>query len=689
MPFEPVEIKCGMLDTNSAPEDVGLKNYTVKRDFRRIAPDRDARREGYLPFQPNGAHATVPANLPSATNQPTIIKITQIKAGNGKTLVICANADTLFSYYSLEVGDYFVGDQTANAYFDDLVEAPYFQEQFNDWTVIGSGFSGFSTYWEAVQVNNILVLNNGIDLPVWFNAQNQTVTPMYELRDQGIASVGTIWEYNGILMLGNVVEIDDTIAAGQNVSTFQQLMNTQYAYARFNATDPSNLPFTFPLGGPYPVVGNAGPALSAFINSVTSNFQYRVIWSMPGLPNRFAVAVPCATNFGSNHIVLLWPSKSFTVGQQILVLGAGVNGGNIIATILWINPGGTDFYLDMTMLATISPTLMQALDSVGSNVGFQDLDDDGSAIIRGEKIRTSCAIYKDTSIFICNYTGATGAPFVFQRVYAGENSIYYRNTLVSVQHDWQSWHFFAGRNSFYRFDLINLTPTPIFKEIDNLFFSNAANLATLAAQLFASDNSITNEIYLSNPGSADRLLCFDYKYNTASTSSMAATCGAAVQFPTAQIVTKGTYVFLMGDAGNLGAIIQYGLKNDGSPPVFNRCIGVTPGAGYTSTLASGISAVGARLNDTQVNGYELRSKNLNGRVTLSLLAGTNPDQVRTLFSLDRTGATGPASSLFIPCGFIGQVFGDSIVVTDANVTCEVVARILLAEEIPTLGTGRQ
>jgi len=677
MPIRPIEIKCGQLITNAAPEDIGIKNYATKLDFRRIAPDRDARREGFVPFQPNQAHATTPANLPttgSGSPSPVLTKIAQVRAGNGKVAVIAANSTTIYRYFSLEVGDYFVGDGTPQSYFVETgANTPYFQESFNDWVQIGANFSQYGTYWEAVQVNNTLILNNGIDLPVSFNVEDQSVTPLYELRDQGIASVGTIWEYNGILMLGNVVEINNTPALGQTTDPLTTLMNSANPYGRYSTADPSTSGLT-----------------AQQIQQNTNQFQYRVIWSMPGEPTRFAASVPCSVTAGTRTLILNWPSLSFSNGQQILILGAGADGGNLSATILWINPSnGAEMYLDTTILTTVSDTTVQSLDSVGSIVGYEDLDDDGSAVIRGAAIMTSVAIYKDTSIFICNYTGATGAPFTFQRVYQGVDSIYYRNTLVSVVHNWQSWHFFIGRNCLFKFDLINLTPTPVYKEIENLFFGNEENLLSSPSLVWAADNPVTNEIFISNPGaSPNTMVCLDYKYNTASTSSVQASCGSVVQYPTASIPLQGVAAFLMGDLNNLGAVIQYGRKDDGSAPVFSRCTGTTQGTPYSSILASGVSAIDSSMNDTYVNGYELRTNNLTGRVTLALVGGSNPASATALWSVDRTAAGGATPALFVPCGNLAQTFGDSVTVYDANVQCEVTKRTLLAGDVGTMGAGR-
>lgn len=51
--------------------------------------------------------------------------------------------------------------------------------------------------------------NNAVDLPLYWNIGDAAVTPMYELREVGVASVGRIAENNGFLIIADITEIID------------------------------------------------------------------------------------------------------------------------------------------------------------------------------------------------------------------------------------------------------------------------------------------------------------------------------------------------------------------------------------------------------------------------------------------------------------------------------------------------
>ncbi len=86
----------------------------------------------------------------------------------------------------------------------------YFDVATAAWVQIGSGFSAQGKRWQALVINGVLVLNNTVDLLVYYKAGDAAVTPMYELRQVGVAYCGRIAEYNGFLHLLDVTEIDST-----------------------------------------------------------------------------------------------------------------------------------------------------------------------------------------------------------------------------------------------------------------------------------------------------------------------------------------------------------------------------------------------------------------------------------------------------------------------------------------------
>jgi hypothetical protein len=82
-----------------------------------------------------------------------------------------------------------------------------FDNTLGTWSTIGSGYSASGKRWQIVMINSTLVANNGTDLPFYWRIGDAAVTPMYELREVGVASVGRIIENNGFLIIADITEI--------------------------------------------------------------------------------------------------------------------------------------------------------------------------------------------------------------------------------------------------------------------------------------------------------------------------------------------------------------------------------------------------------------------------------------------------------------------------------------------------
>lgn len=82
-----------------------------------------------------------------------------------------------------------------------------FDNTLGTWSTIGSGYSASGKRWQVVMINSTLVANNGQDLPFYWRIGDAAVTPMYELREVGVASVGRIIEANGFLIIADITEI--------------------------------------------------------------------------------------------------------------------------------------------------------------------------------------------------------------------------------------------------------------------------------------------------------------------------------------------------------------------------------------------------------------------------------------------------------------------------------------------------
>lgn len=563
-------------------DSAGVLNYTVKRDFRRVL-DREIRAEGNDYFRPNTSIPLGDQPFPNSPNttEPITLEV-MARQPNGRTAVIAGTPTTLFRFFALDNGAYFQGDGTPAEYFEDVgPDTPYYDDNPGVWLVIGTGFSPFAQRWECELINGYLVLNNGVDLPVTYRVEENSVRPIYEMRELGIASVGNITTINSLLVCGDVsqiqsdklVEILSNISAGTATasqagsfgpSTFDATMIAgaiASAQPIFDAgsvgktiqfingisavitgfVDASNvttasadtvnpgLPFFLinPGTTDYTVVSSvvffdatmvgrqiiwdngAVRTITAFVDPLTvvvdtngpvlagtfalnnpaayapftdqsfiDRIQYRIVWSMPDQPRRWGAVVPGSITAGSNVLELDYPALSFSelIGQQIVILGAGLNGGNLTGTLLFIAPNGTTLLLDAVAVTTVTEADVSAFDSIGSIVGFFDLQDDGSGIVGMMELSGYLIVYKDTAIFVGQYNGVAGSVFTFdgQNKYKGSKTLYYRYTLIKVNAGGQDFHLFAGRQSFYRFDIVTRQPVEVEtgELCKNLFFDN-------------------------------------------------------------------------------------------------------------------------------------------------------------------------------------------------------------------------
>lgn len=124
---------------------------------------------------------------------------------NGDTAIIAGTPTTL--YRQMVFND-------PKVYEDGVFETtgvgtPIYSLYNGDWEIIGSGFSENARRWQWVNINGYMVLNNGVDLPVTFRVENAEVEPIYELRESGVASVGWISAFNGVLFCSDIRQLTD------------------------------------------------------------------------------------------------------------------------------------------------------------------------------------------------------------------------------------------------------------------------------------------------------------------------------------------------------------------------------------------------------------------------------------------------------------------------------------------------
>jgi hypothetical protein len=671
-PYKPVRIRPsggGKLMSAESSDSVGIFNYTVKRDWRRVR-DREVRAEGQEWFW---ANVTIPMgqqpypNYPN-TQEPITLLVEAIQP-NGKRAIVAGTPTTLYRYFALDNGAYYAGNGTPDAYYDETVTdpgVPYYDDNPGVWIEIGSGFSPLAQRWEWEQIAGWLCLNNGVDLPVTYEVQDYAVEPIYELRESGIASVGNISQYAGMMLVADISVLTDaklleilspvsagtvneaqagtvsgaanvltaagstpflsgmvgwqvSIGSGQSAQTrtitgftsttavtvdgdasifgplpFALLQpitasqagsiqpNNNMATLAANVVTATGAPFlagmvgwtiTFANGQSRNITGftdtstitvdgdatGLGPLQFFLIQPGTADYtllasanifdptmvgrqiifpdgttriivsynsaasvvvdvnqpiaasafafnnpeayapftdatyfdriQYRLMNSMEALPRRWGAVAPASITAGGISLVFQYPVKSFAAGQLLEILGAGVNGGNLTATLLYLAPDGMHGIIDTQAATTVVNSGVEQSDAIGSLVGFVDLQDDGSGIIAMMDLQGYLIVYKDTSIFFGQFTGVAGAAIDFSQspAYHGDKTLYYRNTLIEVNAKGQVFHFYAGRNSFYKLDIVLRVPVEVEQgeACKNLFFDNVDIPGTLGVELVA------------------------------------------------------------------------------------------------------------------------------------------------------------------------------------------------------------
>lgn len=694
-PIQSSPILGGKLITKASANNVGLSDYTLKRDWRRIL-EVESRREGHDLFWGNQSLPQASQAYPNGVTADEIVLITEAVRPNGQHAVIVGTQTKLWKFFAGSGGLYVDADYVLPGYVEDLT---------GDWLLIGSGFSSAGKRWEWIEpINGYLVLNNGVDLPVAYRVEWSQVQPIYELRESGIASVGAIASHDGILTVGDVREMQTgtletqlalvdsgAVTAGQtgavfsgttlanvpinspNVATtqsafvvgdvgktlrfrngfsaviaqyvnaghvnlatvtpdeisFQQFwLTSAAAYVVtasapfFAATDVGrsivwdtgevrtitaytsptqvtvDVDFAVP-SGPFAMERTtAYDPVSTFIDRI----QFRFAWSIQDEPMRWGPTVPAAMTAGSYLVRLDYPLASLEVGQEIVVVGAGTTGGNLTATIVAVNELGRVLRLSLPAETTVASTsgYLTRSDVSGSILGYEDLDQDTSGILRMLTLDQTLVIYKDTSIVLAEFTGVVAAPWAFTYLkIPSDKTLYYRWTLVDIDGD---YHLYAGKSAFFRFDLTSRIPriVEVMELISDKFFTTAR--LALTDDIWAAINTITNEAWFRIPvATQDKILAFDYRYNTTSTSSVDITAAATVKRPTTELQTGETEDwFVMGNAA--AVILTYGLTDSpqdawgGAKEIFyrrqNNPYSATLGS-YQSALRSGLSDFGA------------------------------------------------------------------------------------------------
>lgn len=679
-------------------ENVGDANYSIKVNLRRQG-DQEIRQEGWVKFFPNPGQPVAQQYIFDGALQLT--RLAEIVRGDGTRVIVGAS-------------------QT---------EIKMFNTATSTWVVIGSGFSAQGLRWQVEDINGYLVMNNAVDLPVYFFIGNAAVTPLYEMRDVGIASVKRITQLNGFLFVGGVISIDSdqlnkwmtgypSYVPGFNVNENANFAsNGSDSTTQYNVTTgASALVLTLPGAQPpptwwiiakkvdagagslvtTPVIGDqtvnlvnvndtvliwsdgvrffskyfAGGAIpaanpyGAVPADIVNNIPYRTAWSTPGQPTNWAPAYSVYMAGPSATLRLPFATPVLKVGDLVAVVGGGPGGGTL---------GGNSAFPQGVPITAINGALITLAEStdtgitypcfvtvlrfadIGTFVGFFDVQGDGSSIITMLPLTGKLQIYKETSIFICNYVAIAGAPFTFIEKYVGYSQPLFADAVVSLN---GQYHLYPGEgNRFYVFD--GLTSPILHTPTDNarnLFFSGINN----ESPCWVIDNPITKQIWFCRPG---LVFAFDYLKNTVSEIDAEVDAAVFCKRPLSTddwlILGMGGNVYTTSTTSEAIEVIQTWLR-DGQPAV--------------PQIGSGLMAMGKQGNEKLLLEYTplLSSPSPDLACEVQIWTTYNPSGALAPQMLDANNNPAPAQlpdpagNNYIPTAFQAIYFQDLITVIDAR-----------------------
>jgi len=714
----------GALVTRVSSAEAGAPRYTQKVNWRRDLSD-EVTREGWCYFNPiPGADDYQTFPFPSPAVEP-ITLIHHVRRPNGDSAIVAGTKTTLYRFNQVMAG--YVSGNYADGVYDGPGNSlqPYFATPTR-WQIIGSGFSPNGKRWETADDNGSTIFSNGVDLPVEFRTEYWDTQPLYELREQGVLSCGTITESNSLMVGGDITEI-----AAEDVGTVLDVVSSgavtlsQYGFRRSHTISATSISGAVVSSAAFFVSGDVGrvivwsngirQTITSFTDSThvsvggsgsitaarsfwvtddfqlgsrpafeihasadfftsdmvggliawasgdvrkivqvvsptvaitdqdryvrfgsvtmdnpkafmktaplkasilsgrvtelqTEEWQFRLLWSETSQPARFAMQLSCTIVANSRVLTLTRTTRSFSVGDVVTVVGAGVDGGALKTSIIGIGPGV--IIIKDQALTGGDGTLIRT-SAIGGTAGYYDLQDEGAPILKISSLREQMVVYKDGNIFLGAYTGISANPFNFTRIVVPhERSLFFRHTLVTVG---GTAHFYAGRNRFYMFDLVTRTPQPVESAdaMSNLFY-DAANIADTEL-IYASDNGPTQEIWITCPSASATTICFDHIYKTFSTIDFAFSAAASVKDLSQSLAQETSNWFLAGTTD--GTLVQYGLSDkpvalwDGEKAIWYRQQ-MRPYSDDLETpkcvLSSGRIHFGDAFNEKQVTGYDLQ-----------------------------------------------------------------------------------
>ncbi len=596
-------------------DNVGIANYVRKLNMRRVA-DHEVRREGWIAFKPNSTASADPQSVTGLGAGMNMLA--ELVRPNGDRVVIAASKTTIKKY-----------DTVTNA-----------------WVTIGSGFSSSGKRWQVVPDNGYLILNNGVDLPMYYQYGDAAVTPMYEMREMGISRVGYIEQVYGFVMcadiwefLGGEEELDDWMntATPYGIVPDNLVQRVRYLVAwNGDPNDPTNWAPAFD-------VTMSGPSATLTIPFASSVF------------------VAGTTRVG---VVNGGPSAGILGGQigyEEGVLVTAVDGANVTLEL------STDANLDYPRTVTI----MRWADT-STFAGQASLQGDGSAIIALKNLGGQVMVYRETGIQIGQYMASVDMPFQFSPIQVTDDVPRYSAAIATFG----ALHLYptvTGR--FVTFNGIFGSVPVVHAVCDNaraLFFNGLVD----GDECFAFNNPTTKEIWFCNT-----VLVFAFNYDVPSVSEINAVVQAAVSCRKPGGTDQWMVLAIAGTA------YQYGkLQNQATAFTWLRA-----GAAVQAKLTFGLSGINDDANEKMLLSYTpvLASPSADAAIQVQIYSTYNPGAALVALLDPPQNLPNANGDNFIPAYFQAIYFQDEITITETrDVDVQITERIFEFDPLAQrLGVG--
>jgi len=558
--------------------------------------------------------------------------------------------------------------------------------------------------WQMVDMDGYAVFNNGYDLPFVYDLTDTTNYRghlLYELRENGYAFCDTMAVLGGVLTFQDVAELTDT-------QTQLEKGNTAFHSSRplgYNLTEGH---------GAYGPVRDDSSTTPPY-----ARIRYQLIGSPFNNPERWGAGVEATTTSGNPVITTTYRMLSWEVNasKNLRVVGAGdpvaqglafanntgyasgdliADGGNLWQALATGQTGAsTTVANDPLPFKDLGPLPAYNLDDVTINSGpvwnnpvwewtlsgnagvsttglaynpdidllapqpfAYKLQGDSSPIVNAMELQDRLIIFKANSIYAGRLTNDAADPMAFERLYHGNESLFWRWTLCSVEGDFL---FYAGRDKFYKLDLVRGTPQELPKLLlcDNIFFDSVE--AAHMESTHASVNAPSSEVWVTVPplkGQDPQTLCWSWVWDKCSTVDYSTHAASSVEV---DLLSTPTYLYLFSrreDGKNKGGVFVYGLTSHDVKLLGDKSQEFTRGGAYsldegsddpvlspeatnpTASLASGAGVGGERGNLLQAaDPYKDYHEGLLGAYQLVL--GTGSDK-STAVKVSLNGFHNPA-----------------------------------------------